>query len=194
MKKGSVIVDLASSTGGNVEGSKDKEVVQVNGVTIIGNSSLASKMPEDSSFLYSTNLLNFVTILIKEGELVLDKENEIIEEAQSDHEKFSAIVVKNDERLIAFMIKRIIDVKLTEAEIIPLQKPVKGVSGQILNEGKVINIISVEDEFKNKTGEDWLDPTAKEENNKAVPIKSKEAPKVKEEKPKLDIAEGFGFF
>ena len=78
MKKGSVIVDLASSTGGNVEGSKDREVVQVNGVTIIGNSSLASKMPEDASFLYSTNILNFVKILIKEGELMLDKENEII--------------------------------------------------------------------------------------------------------------------
>ncbi len=78
MKKGSVIVDLASSTGGNVEGSKDKEVVQVNGITIIGNSSLASKMPEDASFLYSTNILNFVKILIKEGELHLDKENEII--------------------------------------------------------------------------------------------------------------------
>jgi NAD(P) transhydrogenase subunit alpha len=81
MKKGAVIVDLASSTGGNVEGSKDKEVVTINNVTIIGNSSLASKMPEDASFLYSTNVLNFVTILIKDGELVLDKENEIIKGA-----------------------------------------------------------------------------------------------------------------
>ncbi|MCB0652579.1 MAG: NAD(P) transhydrogenase subunit alpha [Saprospiraceae bacterium] len=78
MKKGAVIVDLASSTGGNVEGSKDKEVVKINGVTIIGNSSLASKMPEDASFLYSTNVLNFVKILIKDGALHLDKGNEII--------------------------------------------------------------------------------------------------------------------
>lgn len=78
MKKGAVIVDLASSTGGNVEGSKDKEVVQINGVTIIGNSSLASKMPEDASFLYSTNIYNFMGTLIKDGELNLDLENEII--------------------------------------------------------------------------------------------------------------------
>lgn len=81
MKKGSVIIDLASSTGGNVEMSEDKKVVNYNGVIIIGDSNLAAKMPEDASFLYSTNVLNFLKMLIKDGEINWDKENEIIKGA-----------------------------------------------------------------------------------------------------------------
>ena len=81
MKKGSVVIDLASSTGGNVEMSEDQKVVQYNGITIIGNSNLAAKMPEDASFLYSTNVLNFLKMLIKDGEINWDKENEIIKGA-----------------------------------------------------------------------------------------------------------------
>lgn len=78
MKKGAVIVDLASSTGGNCELSKDNEVVNHNGVSIIGNSHLAALMPQDASFLYSNNILNFLKMLIKDGAVNLDMENEII--------------------------------------------------------------------------------------------------------------------
>ena len=78
MRKGSVIVDLASSTGGNCELSKDNEVIQHNGVTIIGNSQLAALMPEDASLLFSNNVLNFLKMLVKEGQVDLDMENEII--------------------------------------------------------------------------------------------------------------------
>jgi len=81
MKTGSVVVDLASSTGGNCELSKDNEIVIHNGVKIIGNSALASDMPQDASTLFSNNILNFLKLIIKEGAMVLDKENEIIKSA-----------------------------------------------------------------------------------------------------------------
>jgi len=81
MKTGSVVVDLASSTGGNCELSKDNEIVIHNGVKIIGNSALASDMPQDASTLFSNNILNFLKLIIKDGEMVLDKENEIIKSA-----------------------------------------------------------------------------------------------------------------
>lgn len=78
MKRGSVVIDLAASTGGNCELTKDREVVVHNGVTIVGNSDLASEMPQDASFLYGNNLLNFMKLFVKKGELNLDMENEII--------------------------------------------------------------------------------------------------------------------
>lgn len=81
MKPGSVIVDLASSTGGNCELTEDLKVIQHNGVYIQGNSSLASLMPQDASFLYSNNLLNFAKVWMKDNQLNLDMENEIIASA-----------------------------------------------------------------------------------------------------------------
>ncbi|MFK7982216.1 MAG: NAD(P) transhydrogenase subunit alpha [Saprospiraceae bacterium] len=81
MKTGSVVIDLASSTGGNCELSKDNEIVIHNGINIIGNSALASDMPQDASTLFSNNILNFLKLIIKDGAIVLDKENEIIKSA-----------------------------------------------------------------------------------------------------------------
>ncbi len=78
MKAGSVIVDLAASTGGNCELTKNDEVIQHQGVTIIGDSNLAEKLPEDASTLLSNNYLNFLKILIKDGALNVDMDNEII--------------------------------------------------------------------------------------------------------------------
>ena len=78
MKRGSVVVDLAASTGGNCELSVDNQVVKHNGVTIIGNSNLAALMPEHASLLFSNNILNFLKLLVKDGALHLDLENEII--------------------------------------------------------------------------------------------------------------------
>ena len=78
MKRGSVVIDLAASTGGNCELTKDREVVVHNGVSIVGNSDLASEMPQDASFLYGNNLLNFMKVFVKKGELNIDMENEII--------------------------------------------------------------------------------------------------------------------
>ncbi|MEZ4883410.1 MAG: NAD(P) transhydrogenase subunit alpha [Chitinophagales bacterium] len=78
MKKGSVIVDLASSTGGNCALTQDNKIIKHNGVTIIGDSNLPAQMPIDASLLFSNNFYNYVKLMIKEGELHLDFEDEII--------------------------------------------------------------------------------------------------------------------
>ncbi len=75
MKPGSVIVDMAASNGGNVEGSvADEKVVTANGVTIIGYTDLAGRLPAQASQLYGTNLVNLMKLLTpeKDGRLVLD--------------------------------------------------------------------------------------------------------------------------
>ncbi len=87
MKPGSVIVDLASSTGGNCEVTKDNEMITYNNVFIIGNSHLASSMPQDASTLFCSNLINFLKLLVKDGELTLDLENEIIASSFITHEQ-----------------------------------------------------------------------------------------------------------
>ena len=60
MKPGSVIVDMAAETGGNVEGSVAGETVVVDGVTIIGNGNWANYVSRDASQMYSSNLFNLV--------------------------------------------------------------------------------------------------------------------------------------
>ncbi|MDT4914410.1 MAG: H+-translocating transhydrogenase subunit alpha [Pseudonocardiales bacterium] len=75
MKQGSVIVDMATQQGGNVAGSKEGEVVVTdNGVTIIGYTDLAGRLPATASQLYGTNLVNLMKLLTpeKDGQLVLD--------------------------------------------------------------------------------------------------------------------------
>ena len=75
MKCGSVIVDMAASNGGNVEGTVAGEaVVTPNGVTIIGYTDLAGRLPTQASQLYATNLVNLMKLLTpgKDGQLVLD--------------------------------------------------------------------------------------------------------------------------
>ena len=79
MLPGSVIIDLASSTGGNCELTKDNEIINYNGVTIIGNSNYASGMPVDSSRMFGNNVINFISILVNEdGEINLNFEDELI--------------------------------------------------------------------------------------------------------------------
>ncbi len=77
---GSVVVDLAVESGGNVEGSRLGEIVTAaNGVKIIGYANMASRIPVDASQLYSRNLLNFLTLLVdKDGGLKIDRADEII--------------------------------------------------------------------------------------------------------------------
>ena len=65
MKNGSVIIDLAASTGGNTAYTKNDETVVVNGVSIVGNSSLSSNMPSDASKLYGKNIYNFLQLIMK---------------------------------------------------------------------------------------------------------------------------------
>ena len=75
MKPGSVIVDMAAANGGNVEGTvKDQAIVTDNGVTIIGYTDLAGRLPATASQLYGTNLVNLLKLLTpeKDGQLTLD--------------------------------------------------------------------------------------------------------------------------
>ncbi|RZU54112.1 NAD(P) transhydrogenase subunit alpha [Krasilnikovia cinnamomea] len=75
MKSGSVIVDMAAANGGNVEGTVPGEVVVTdNGVTIIGYTDLAGRLPAQASQLFGTNLVNLMKLLTpaKDGRLVLD--------------------------------------------------------------------------------------------------------------------------
>ncbi len=75
MKPGSVVVDMAAAQGGNVAGSVPGEkVVTDNGVTILGYTDLAGRLPAQASQLYGTNLVNLLKLLTpdKDGRLVLD--------------------------------------------------------------------------------------------------------------------------
>jgi NAD(P) transhydrogenase subunit alpha len=75
MKPGSVIVDMAAVTGGNVEGTVKGEKIQTaNGVTILGYTDLAGRLPTQASQLFGQNLVNLMKLLTpeKDGQLVLD--------------------------------------------------------------------------------------------------------------------------
>lgn len=79
MKNGSVIIDLAAATGGNTEYTQNNTTTSHNGVTIVGNSYLASTMPSDASKLYGKNVLNFLQLIIdKNGELNLNFEDDLV--------------------------------------------------------------------------------------------------------------------
>lgn len=79
MKPGSVIVDLAASTGGNCELTENGKTVVINHVTIIGDSGLASTMPYDASKMFGKNVLNFIKILVdKEGQIALNFEDDLL--------------------------------------------------------------------------------------------------------------------
>lgn len=87
MKAGSVIIDLASSSGGNCELTEmDKNIVH-NGVTIVGKTAYPSTIPSDASKMFGQNVLNFLSLLIKEdGSLNLDFEDELIRETCVSHQ------------------------------------------------------------------------------------------------------------
>ncbi len=81
MSAGSVIVDMAASNGGNVEGAvAGEKVVTENGVTIIGYTDLAGRLPTQASQLYGTNLVNLMKLMTpeKDGQLVVDFDDVVI--------------------------------------------------------------------------------------------------------------------
>jgi NAD(P) transhydrogenase subunit alpha len=82
MKPGSVIVDLAVEAGGNVQGSKAGEtVVTPNGVSIVGIANLPGRIAADASSLYARNLTAFLDLILKDGAVVIDPEDEILKAA-----------------------------------------------------------------------------------------------------------------
>ena len=85
MKPGSIIMDLASENGGNCELTKKDETITHNGVIIDGTSNIPGTMPVHASELYAKNVAALLTYMVKEGELNLDLEDEIISESMYTH-------------------------------------------------------------------------------------------------------------
>ena len=89
MSQGSVIVDMAVGTGGNVEGSVPNETIDLNGVKIVGNTNLPGELPYHSSQVYSSNIFNLIDEFWngEEKQLNLDTADEILSNCLVSHEK-----------------------------------------------------------------------------------------------------------
>jgi NAD(P) transhydrogenase subunit alpha len=88
MKPGSVIIDLAASTGGNCELTQNDATIVHHGVKIIGNSSLAVDMPTDASKMFGKNVINFLKLLINnKGDLLLNWEDDLVKGTCVTHQK-----------------------------------------------------------------------------------------------------------
>ena len=85
MKPGSVIMDLAAENGGNCELTQKDKIVNHNHIIIDGTSNLPGTMPVHASELYSKNVAAFLTYMVKDGQLNLDLEDEIISGALYSH-------------------------------------------------------------------------------------------------------------
>ena len=85
MRPGSIIVDLAAETGGNVELTRPGEEVDVDGVTIVGTRNIPSTMPLTTSQLFARNVANLLLHLVKDGAINLDFSDEITKGACVTH-------------------------------------------------------------------------------------------------------------
>jgi H+-translocating NAD(P) transhydrogenase subunit alpha len=99
MRPGSVIVDLAAESGGNVELTKPGDEIDVNGVAIVGIRNVPSTMPLHASQLYARNVANLLLHLVKDGALKLDFDDEITKGACVTHE--GEIVSERAKQLLA---------------------------------------------------------------------------------------------
>ena len=78
MKRGSVVIDLAASTGGNCAVSKADQEIELDGVTILAPTNLAATVPVHASQMYSRNVTSFLSLMIKEGELQIDLNDDVL--------------------------------------------------------------------------------------------------------------------
>lgn len=78
MKSGSVVVDLAAESGGNVAGSRPGEEIEVGGVRVWGARNLPSDMPGQASQLYATNVVNLLLLMVHEGAVAPDLSDEVL--------------------------------------------------------------------------------------------------------------------
>jgi len=78
MKRGAMVIDLAGATGGNCALTKADETVERNGVTIIAPTNLAATVPVHASQLYSRNITAFLTPMIKDGQLTIDMNDDVV--------------------------------------------------------------------------------------------------------------------
>ena len=88
MKPGSVIIDLAASTGGNCELTENGKTLDINGVRIIGKSDYPAGMSYDASKMFGNNIINMLKIMVdREGRLNLNMQDEIINGTTAVHAK-----------------------------------------------------------------------------------------------------------
>jgi NAD(P) transhydrogenase subunit alpha len=78
MRAGTVLVDLAAAGGGNCELTQPGETQRLNGVTLFAPLNLATGVPGHASQLYSRNITNFLALIVKDGALQLNFEDEIL--------------------------------------------------------------------------------------------------------------------
>lgn len=78
MKRGSIVIDLAASTGGNCAVSKPDETVERDGVTIAAPTNLAATVPVHASQLYSRNVTAFLSLILKDGAITLDMADDVV--------------------------------------------------------------------------------------------------------------------
>jgi NAD(P) transhydrogenase subunit alpha len=86
MRPGSVIVDLAAEGGGNCELTRPGEAIEAHGVTILGPTNLPSTIPYHASQMYAKNVTAFLQNLVKNGELRVDLEDQIIRDTLLTHQ------------------------------------------------------------------------------------------------------------
>jgi NAD(P) transhydrogenase subunit alpha len=86
MKPGSVVIDLAAEGGGNCELTVPGEKIDHNNVTVYGPVNVPSMLSAHASEMYARNLFNFVSPMIKDGELMLDWDDEVIAESCLTHQ------------------------------------------------------------------------------------------------------------
>jgi NAD(P) transhydrogenase subunit alpha len=88
MRPGSIIVDLAASSGGNCELTENDKTISVNGIKIVGKSDFASEMPSDASKMFGSNVINLLKIMIgKDGSLQLNLQDDIINGTTAVHNR-----------------------------------------------------------------------------------------------------------
>ncbi len=85
MKRGAVIIDLAAESGGNCELTRPGETYEHNGVVIDGPINIPSNFPAPASEMYAKNLFNFLSPMIKDGNLNLDWNDEVIAKSALTH-------------------------------------------------------------------------------------------------------------
>jgi NAD(P) transhydrogenase subunit alpha len=87
MPPGSVIVDLAAERGGNCELTRAGETVVHHGVSVIGPTNLPSRAPHHASQMYGSNVVAFLKLLIKDGAVNMNLDDEIIRDTLVTHKK-----------------------------------------------------------------------------------------------------------
>jgi NAD(P) transhydrogenase subunit alpha len=86
MAPGSVIVDLAAERGGNCELTRPGETIVHNGITLLGPLNVPSMVPQHASQMFASNIAAFIKLLVRDGTVAIDREDEIIRETLVTHE------------------------------------------------------------------------------------------------------------